>query len=267
GTTGGVSYTDPLNRDLDRMSGLESTHSLRTNGTIELPIGPGRLLFANAPGWASRLIEKWQTSFILNLGTGSPVSVAGAETMRYGNPRYVVASPLWEIPKGQVQWNGPGGNTGTYYGDKYVYRTDPQCADTSQVAASLTGFCTLQALAMKVPANTPGATVLADGSSIVPVLVNPKPGEIGTLGNRSLTSFGTWFLDGNIQKTFRIREKNQLTFRMDATNILNHPMPNAPNFTVGSATASFGQITGKGAATFAGPPVQRNFQASLRLTF
>src|SRR5262249_38391684 len=94
----------------------------------------------------------------------------------------------------------------------------PTCAGiscTSQVAATLTSFCTLQSLAMKVPANTPGAVQQADGSYVVSVLVNPKPGEIGTLGNRSLTSFGTWFLDGNIQKTFRIRERNQLTFRMD----------------------------------------------------
>jgi hypothetical protein len=41
---------------------------------------------------------------------------------------------------------------------------------------------------------------------VVNVLVNPKPGEIGTLGNRSLTSFGTFFLDGNIQKTIKLTE-------------------------------------------------------------
>jgi len=35
---------------------------------------------------------------------------------------------------------------------------------------------------------------------------------------------------------------------------------------VGTA-APFGQIAGKGAATFAGPPVQRNFQGQVRLTF
>jgi len=265
GTTGGVAYTDPLQRDLDRMSGLESTHSLRMNGTVELPIGPGKLLFPNSHGLVSRLIEKWQTSFILNMGTGSPVSVGGAETMRYGNPRYVVASDLWEIPKGQVKWDGPGGNTGTFYGDKYIQRPDPQCSNTAVVASSLAAFCTLNALAMKVPANTPGATQLADGSYVANVLVNPQPGGIGTLGNRSLVSFGTFFLDGNVQKSFRITERHQLSIRLDATNILNHPQPNAPNLTVG--TTQFGQVAGKGAATFAGPPVQRNFQTQIRLTF
>jgi hypothetical protein len=124
---------------------------------------------------------------------------------------------------------------------------------------------------MKVPANTSGAIALADGSSVVNVLVNPKPGEIGTLGNRTLDSFGTFFLDGNIQKTFRITERNQLSLRLDATNILNHPQLNNPGFNVNPALNAgalpFGSIAGKGAASFTGPPVQRNFQAQVRLTF
>ena len=73
------------------------------------------------------------------------------------------------------------------------------------------------------------------------------------------------FMDGNIQKSFRINERSQLSLRLDATNILNHPQLNSPNFTVGATP--FGQIAGKGAATFAGPPVQRNFQAQVRITF
>jgi hypothetical protein len=172
---------------------------------------------------------------------------------------------LWEIPKGESNWDGPGGNTGTYFGDKYVTQRDPQCADTALVASSLNAFCTLNSLAMKVPSNTAGAIVLPDGTSVVNVLVNPKPGEIGTLGSRTIDSFGTFFLDGNIQKTFRITERNRLSLRVDATNILNHPQLNSPNFIVGATP--FGQIAGKGAATFAGPPVQRNFQAQVRLSF
>jgi hypothetical protein len=265
GTTGGAAYTDPLMRDLDRARGLESLHSLRSNGTIELPIGPNKLLFSGASGWVARLIEGWQTGFILNLGSGVPINIGGAETMRYGNARYVVASPLWEIPKADAKWDGPGGNTGTLFGDKFVTQRDPQCSDATQVASSLTGFCTLNSLAMKVPANTPGAIVLSDGTSVVNVLVNPRPGEFGTLGSRSLDSFGTFFLDGNVQKTFRISERHQLSLRVDATNILNHPQLNSPNFAVGNTP--FGQIAGKGAASFTGPPVQRNFQAQVRLTF
>jgi len=156
-----------------------------------------------------------------------------------------------------------------FFSDQFASRIDPQCADTTQVAASLAAFCTLQSLYMTVPANTPGAIAFPDGKSRIPVLVNPKPGQIGTLGNRSLDSFGTWFLDGNIQKSFRISESKTLSLRVDATNILNHPQPNVPNFTVGAT--QFGAITGalaKGQTIFGqATPVQRNFQGQVRLTF
>jgi hypothetical protein len=55
---------------------------------------------------------------------------------------------------------------------------------------------------MKVPDGTPGAFVV-NGSPVVNVLVNPKPGKIGTLGTRTLDSFSTFFLDANIPKAFR----------------------------------------------------------------
>ena len=187
--------------------------------------------------------------------------------MRYGNPRYVVASPLWEIPEGKVNWDGVGNNTGTFYGNKFVPQRDPQCTDTARVASSIAGFCPLNSLAMKVPATTPGAVQLADGSSVVNVLVNPNPGQIGTLGNRTLDSYGTWFLDGNIQKSFQISEGKTLSLRVDATNILNHPQPVAPNFTVGG-TPIFGTVASKGQTIFGqATPVQRNFQGQIRLTF
>ena len=266
GSFNGAAYTDPAQRNLDRMRGPEPLHSLRSNGTFELPIGPNKLLFSNTSGWLARVIERWQTSFIVNLATGQPVSIGGAGTMRYGNPRYVVASSLFEIPKGEVKWDGPGNNTGRYFSDQFLSQVDPQCADTTQVAASLRGFCTLQSLYMKAPSGTPGATTTSDGILRVPVLVNPRPGEIGTLGHRTLDSFGTFFLDGNVQKSFRISESKTLSLRVDATNILNHPQPAGPNFTVGGTP--FGQIASKGPTIFGqATPVQRNFQAQIRLSF
>ena len=107
------------------------------NGTIELPIGPDKLLFSGARGWVGASHRRMADEFHSQHGTGQPVSIGGAGTTRYGNPRYVVASPMWEIPKGQAKWDGPGGTTGTYFGDKYVTQRDPQCLDTATVAASL----------------------------------------------------------------------------------------------------------------------------------
>ena len=261
----GTGYTDPLMRDLDRQRGLDNLHNFRTNGTVSLPFGPNQLFFGNTTGWVARVIEGWQTSFILNMSTGQPSSIGGAGTMRYGNPRFVVASPLWTIPEGEAKWDGPNNNTGTFFGNTFVTQRDPQCTDTSFVAASLQSVCTLNALAMRVDPDTPGAYLLPDGTSAVNALVNAKPGEFGTLGARTIDSWGQFFLDGNIQKTFRISESKQLSLRVDATNILNHPQLATPNFNVGNTP--FGQIGSKGTPIFGGGPVQRNFQAQVRLTF
>jgi hypothetical protein len=173
--------------------------------------------------------------------------------MRYGNPRYKVTND-WKLLHGKAAWNGPNG-TGTYFGPNYVAVKDPQCLDTSVVGASLTNFCTLNALAN----NSSGTAV--------PVLVNPRPGEIGTLGNRALDGPGIFYLDGNLAKSFRLTETKQLSIRLDATNILNHPQLMAPTFAVGGATA-FGIIPGKGTTIFGqATPVQRNFQGQIRLSF
>ena len=68
---------------------------------------------------------------------------------------YVVASPLWKVPEGQAKWDGPGGNTEHFTETTYVTQRDPQWTNTALVAASLSGFCTLNALAMRVDAEHP----------------------------------------------------------------------------------------------------------------
>jgi hypothetical protein len=260
-------FTDPLRRDFDRQRGLEGPHSFRLNGTVELPIGPNKLLFGNTSGWVARLIERWQTSFILNLSSGAPASVGGAGTTRYANGRFV-ATPYWKIPQGQVEWNGPGGATGTFFGvDQYIGVPDPQCSDPSRVVQTdsrgynFASNCGLDALAIRVPAGTPDSYLLDPNdpaSSVLNVLVNANPGEFGTLGTRVLESWGQFRFDANAQKTFMLTESKQLTIRVDATNVLNHPQPATPNFGV----TNFGAITGGNAKTGS-----RVFQAQARLTF
>ena len=134
---------------------------------------------------------------------------------------------------------------------------DPQCTDVGYVAQTadtlttgtvnpLRSFCTLEGLST------------AQGM----VLVNPHPGEYGNIAPGQFEGIGSWTLNANIGKTFRLTESKQLTVRVDATNILNHPVPGVPSFdaTEGIFSGRFGQISGKG-----GSP--RNLQAQLRLTF
>ena len=98
----GSGYIDPANRDINfQVQGI-NPHSIRMNGTIELPIGPNKLLFGNTTGWVARLLERWQTSFIFNGASGTPTSFNPGISHFYAASGYDVVSPNWEIPKAHV---------------------------------------------------------------------------------------------------------------------------------------------------------------------
>ena len=86
--------TDPLNRAQDYTNiGNNPGHSLRTNGTFELPFGPNKVLFGNSSGWVARVIEGWQMGLIYNLSSGAPVSITAAN-MLYGNGLPDIVNPV-----------------------------------------------------------------------------------------------------------------------------------------------------------------------------
>jgi len=249
----GTGFSDPSNRDLDFARGREGPHSIRMNGTIELPIGPNKLLLANSSGWVARAVERWQTSFIFNGATGSPADVLASTNHLYGNSNYDVVSSQWKIPKGKMVWDGPNNNSGTFYDNTYINTVDPQCSTPSVVAVTdtmgtnLAASCTLNALALRNSDGTAGPVVLA----------YPKPGTKGNLGPRTLSYFGQWGLDASASKTLRISESKSFQIRIDALNVLNHPVPGTPNYTVGGT--NFGAVTTKAD--------QRTFQGQLRVSF
>jgi hypothetical protein len=119
-------------------------------------------------------------------------------------------------------------------------------------------LCTLQAL-----------TDAATGNII---LQNALPGKQGTLGVGTVEAPGTWSLDANIGKSFRISESKSIQFRVDATNILNHASPTTLVFgapvsppvpvlsLAAGAAAPFGIFNTKTANA-------RVFQGQLRINF
>jgi len=271
------SYVDPRHRQADYSEDYAGVPTeLRMNGTFELPIGPNRLMFGNSSGWKARLLERWSASVVYNWGSGQPRDTFELTRKLYqgggGNQpqaRPDIVGP-WSNPKTEFRQNGPNNDTGTIYGYPLPWApfTDPQCSNLvggpDSMGFNLRDSCTLQALAMIVPAGTPGAFALAPGTDgtvryALPVLQNSLPGTQGNQGARMLRLPGRWFMDANISKTLRISESKSLQLRVDANNILNHPNPGEPVFNVGSP--DFGRVT-------ANKTVQpRAFQAKLRLTF
>lgn len=247
----GSGYTNPLDRRADyTYAGSHRTHDFRTNGSFELPIGPNKLLFGNSSGWVARLIERWQTSFILNMSTGARETIDATGGL-YANSVPDVVGPF-SLSKGEVTWGYPTTNPavsdGRYFGTQFVKVPDPQCAAVS--AGDTMGFnlqanCTIDAV--------------ADAQTGQILLQNPKPGTRGNLGRQTFTIPGTYTFDANASKTFRLAESKSVQLRFDATNVLNHPTTGGVTTSINSGNA-LGQITAKGNNT-------RSFQGQVRITF
>jgi hypothetical protein len=241
-------YTVPWDRkgDYTLQSG-DRRHDFRTNGTFALPFGPGQQLLRNSTGILARIVENWQMSWILDIGTGAPTSIV-AQNQLYANGVPDIVGPFPR--KGKVVWEGDAVN-GNFFGNAYVKVRDPQC---SRIATSLQTFCTLNAV--------------ADSTGRV-VLQQPLPGTRGTLGLNSIELPGLWTVDMAMSKAFQIRESKRLRFRVDALNVFNHPYPvlNTPGFTGSGANPTltlssaiqFGDITNKTG--------NRQFLAQLRFEF
>jgi hypothetical protein len=70
---------------------------------------------------------------------------------------------------------------------------------------------------------------------------------------------GVWAYDGALSKTIRINESKNMQFRVDATDVLNHPTPASPSLAL-NGTVPFGSIQTKGNQS-------RQFKAQLRYNF
>jgi hypothetical protein len=261
----GDGYMNPAERNLNfGVQGLNA-HSLRVNGTIELPIGPNKLFMGNSSGLVARILERWQASFIYNASSPVTASLNPGTSHFYAVSGYNVASPNWVLPKSKATWI-EGTTGGTIYPDQpYIGVADPSCLNPAIVTmgdrmgtvlgripanpatgAVASGPCTIIAIAARNPDGTVGEILLQ----------YPEPGKVGTLGRNNITGLGDWRFDMNASKSFSFGESKTGQIRFDATNVLNHPGLDAPSL----SGATLGNINGKGTQV-------RTIQGSLRLTF
>jgi hypothetical protein len=233
-TTG---FLNPVDRSLDRtLQASHRTHDFRTNGTFELPIGPNRLLLSNSSGLLARIVERWQLSWIATVNSGAPLNITGADTY-VNNGRLDIVGPLSKGIGHATMTSG----LPTYFPDNpFRFVRDPQCA---ALETGLQGQCMNNAMTD------------AQGNII---LQHAVPGTLGTLGDRWIEGPGSFRFDLGASKTMRIDEKKSLQLRIDARNVLNHPILGNPSLNINNAT-TFGQIT-----TVTGA---RQFQGQLRVTF
>jgi hypothetical protein len=266
GMTLATDLADPLDRSEVTLSG-QRPHEFRANGTFELPMGPNKLFFGNSSGWFARALERWQTSWILNLGAGTWSNITANNRM-YGTGVPDVVYPIDFNKAKRYEWGteraGNGDLNADYFGSKFVSLRDPQCdvvtnKQSLRLAVNAANErCTMNALGLIVPAGTPGSFLSEAGDNVLMVLKNPMPGTKGTLGTGKVKGHGTISFNASASKTFRVSESKSLQLRIDTENVLNHPSPGAPNLNI-NADDAFGNITSKSGT--------RTFQGQLRLSF
>src|SRR6185436_20925664 len=102
---------------------------------------------------------------------------------------------------------------------------------------------------------------IAEANSGEIVLQNPKPGTRGNMGLGTIELPGNWNFDANFSKSVHISNDGwlkSLQFRVDMTNVLNHPKSAPPGLNINDG--SFGFINNKGDQV-------RSFQGQVRLQF
>jgi hypothetical protein len=235
-----TSWIDVLNRRLDRgLQNSDRRHEFRINGAWELPFGPNRFLLGKSHGILARLVDQWQLSWIVNMASGAPLNITTTNSY-IGRQRPQIVG---DFSRDQGNARMTAGLPNYFDAGTYRTLTDPQCASVTPLQGLQTA-CTLGAL--------------ADSQGRI-LLQTPAPGTLGNLGDNWLTGPGSFRFDMSLSKTVRIRETKSVQFRVDARNILNHPILGNPSLDINSA--NFGQIAPDGVTG------TRNFQAQLRFSF
>lgn len=218
------SYRNGRNRRLDkRLMSFHIPHVWRTNAIAELPFGPGKKLLSGGPAFISRIVEKWQFGVIFNKFAGSPLGLSSAVSS-FNQFTDNTPVPVGNFPSniGKIKKTG----NGVIFFDGLKQVADPS-------AAKLT---TAQGLNAR---NTLFAITDASGQVL---LINPSPGQLGTLQQLYLTSPGSFRLDINMVKRFKIHETWNFEFRADAIGLTNTPQFDTFNTDINSA--NFGRVTG-----------------------
>ncbi|HEX4948810.1 MAG TPA: carboxypeptidase-like regulatory domain-containing protein [Blastocatellia bacterium] len=218
------SYRTLRNIRLDkRRMSFDIRHTFRNSGTYMLPIGPGGKFLTSGNGFLSRLLGQWQVGFIYNHFSGDPLTITAA---RSSFNQFADGTPILvgNFPKsaGSVVVDG----TGVRYFANYTQIADPSIAKIT-TSQGLQARSTMRAIAD------------ANGN---PLLVNPTPGLLGTMGPAYIEGPSTFRLDMNVLKRVKIKENVNFQFTANFIDALNTPQWGNPNTDINSV--NFGRITG-----------------------
>jgi len=222
-----IPYIDELTNSV-----FDIRNRFTINGNYEIPVGKGRAFLGNSPRWLDEIAGGWSSSLTYAAQTGIPFSVSpNINTASGGGARaYPVRDPF-----------AGGGSPDP---------TNPSLTSCpAQVKTKLNYF---NPCAFRNP--LPGEMISDDTHPVgsvnpdgVPVTfqapVTDKATAIALLGGRQNNVYGPGYYQVNMSlfKTFKTFHEQNLQFRADGFNVLNHPTLGTPN---GSMNSTGGLISG-----------------------
>jgi hypothetical protein len=222
-----IPYIDELTNSV-----FDIRHRFTINANYELPFGKGRTFLSNSPRWLDEFAGGWSSSLTYAAQTGTPFSVSpNISTASGGGARaFPVRDPF------------AGGGT-----PDPTNPTLTSCPTTVKTKLNYFNPCAFRNPLpgeMISDATHPIGSVNSDG---VPVKfqapVTDKATAIALLGSPQNNIYGPGYYQVNMSlfKNFPVWREQNLQFRADAFNILNHPTLGTPN---GSMNANGGLISG-----------------------
>ncbi len=213
-------YRDGRRRGLDkRLLAFNRTHVLRNSGIWQLPFGPNRRFLNRASGLAAHLVGGWQIGAIVNLFSGSPIGF-GSGINSFNQFGRTTPNAVGILPVGQVRHEANGAR---------FFPGLKQVTDSAQNLTSLQGLSGRSTL-----------KAIADETGNL-ILVNPSPGEVGSLALYTAEGPGVFRFDVNVIKRISLKQDISLEIRADFVNVLNKPQFGNPVMDINST--SFGKIT------------------------
>ena len=206
-TTSGGLICDATNLRVCRgNSDFDIRHLANVNGIWELPIGRGRLIAGDAPGWVNSIIGGWELSGIFTARSGLPFSLATSSW-----PRTFI-------------FDGANGVPAVLSGDLSVLKASIHNTANGQI----------QFFADPNAVHNP-----TTGTGVAQY---PRHGQAG---NRNvLRSTPYWNVDTNLMKKFRLpwSETQTIQLRWESYNLFNHNVF-APPTTIDIGSTTLGNVT------------------------
>jgi hypothetical protein len=221
-----IPYIDELTNSV-----FDIRNRFTINGNYELPFGRGRALLSSSPRWLDEIAGGWSSSLTYAAQTGTPFTVSpNISTASGGGARaFPVQDPY-------ASGGTPDPSNPSLTGCPTQVRTKLNYINPCAFRNPLPGE-------MISDATHPVGSVNPDG---VPVTfqapVTDRATAIALLGTPQNNVYGPGYYQVNMSlfKTFPVWREQNLQFRADGFNVLNHPTLGTPN---GSMNATGGLIS------------------------